>query len=120
MREVSIRTGVRIDVDREGIWRGRHFDALPARTFRILNYLAEHANMVIPYAALLVVGWPNEPRVEQDLYRHIHRIRQSIEINPMHPSWLITRKDRGYMLLISSPVSMTRNYGKRKTKAVSR
>ncbi len=100
MREITIRSGVFVDLDREGVWHGRHFDFLPARTFRILKYLVEHANTVTPHEALLAVGWPDEPRDEQDLYRHIRRIRRIVEVNPSKPTQLITRKNRGYLLVI--------------------
>lgn len=96
---ISIRRGVRVDLDHEGVWQGRQFYPLPARTFRIMEYLIRHRDHVIPQSALLAVGWPDEPRVGQDLYRHIHRIRELVEVNPNRPQYLLTRKDRGYVLM---------------------
>ena len=97
--DVSIRPGVIVDLHREGVWRRRRFHAIPARTFRIMVCLIEHRDHVVSQPALLTVGWPDEPRVGQDLYRHIHRIRQLIESDPDRPQWLLTRKDRGYVLV---------------------
>jgi two-component system response regulator VicR len=93
-----IRLGVQIDDDLEGIWRDTQFLTLPARTYRILSYLVAHRNQIVATSTLLHVGWPDEPREAQDLYRHIHRIRDIVEMNPHHPRWLITRKDSGYIL----------------------
>lgn len=96
---ITIRRGVQVDLAYEGVWQGRQFHPLPARTFRIMQYLISHFDQVVPQPALLSIGWPDEPRVGQDLYRHIHRIRELIEVNPTRPQYLLTRKDRGYVFV---------------------
>lgn len=95
-----ISSHIRIDFDQHGVWRGRHFLPLPARTWIVLAYLARHPNTVIAEEQLLAVGWPGEPRVPDDLVRHIHRIRQAIESHPHHPMWLVTRRGAGYCLRV--------------------
>lgn len=95
----SIRPGVRLDTSLEGIWQGTQFQPIPVRTYRILQYLMRHRGHVIAQATLLHVGWPDDLRDTQDLYRHIHRIRQIIEPDPQHPRWLLTHKDSGYVLM---------------------
>lgn len=114
MAQWIIRPGVVVDSHREGLWRGRKFYELPPRTFRILLYLVEHANTVVPHEALLHVGWPDEPRVAQDLYRHIRRIRRVIEAHPETPFYLVTRKGRGYMLFTHVGHSLSSDLSDRK------
>ena len=87
-----------IDFAQQGVWRGARFIPLPVRTFAILAYLARHRGTVIPTQQLLAVGWPDEPRVPDDLTRHIHRIRHAIEVHPNRPRILVNRRGAGYCL----------------------
>ncbi len=103
-QEACLRITARIGVDfaKQGVWRGIQFIPLPARTFAILAYLARHPNVVIPTEQLLAVGWPDEPRAQDDLTRHIHRIREAIEIHPHRPQILVNRRRAGYCLWLLS------------------
>ncbi len=85
-----------IDFAQQGVWRGTRFIPLPARTFAILSCLAHHPNTVVAIDHLLAVGWPGEPHVPNDLARHIHRIRQAIEVHPHQPRILVNRRGIGY------------------------
>ncbi len=85
-----------IDFAQQGVWRGARFIPLPARTFEILACLAHHPNTVVSIEQLLAVGWHGEPRVPNDLSRHIHRIRQAIEVHPHSPRILVNRRGVGY------------------------
>ncbi len=91
-----ITTWIGIDFAQQGVWRGAQFIPLPARTFAILVYLARHLGTVVPIEQLLAVRWPDEPRVPDDLTRHIHRIRQAIEVHPKRPRILVNRRGAGY------------------------
>ena len=93
-----VGAGSPIDFALQGVWRGTGFIPLPPRTFAILAYLARHADAVIPTEQLLAVGWPDEPRVPDDLSRHIHRIRHAIEGHPHYPRILVHRRGAGYCL----------------------
>lgn len=95
---IPIRPGVDLDQALHGVWQGPVFVPLPARTYRLLAYLAEHPNYVIPIAALLRVGWPDEIRSADDLYPQIRHIRRVIEPDPHRPRWLVTRRSDGYVL----------------------
>jgi len=95
---VLITSRIGVDFAKQGVWRGTRFIPLPVRTFAILAYLARHPNVVIPTDQLLAVGWPDEPRIPDDLTRHIHRIRQAIEMHPRHPQILVNRRRAGYCL----------------------
>lgn len=102
MAEILVLSAqIHIDFALHGVWRGRRFFPLPARTWVILAYLARHPNTVVADEQLLAVGWPGEPRVPDDLVRHIHRIRQLIEPHPRHPHKLVTYRGVGYCLRTS-------------------
>ena len=102
---LALSAHIRIDFGLHGVWRFRRFIPLPARTWAILAYLARHPNVVIANEQLLAVGWPGEPRVPDDLGRHIHRIRQALEPHPRHPRWLVTYRAVGYCLRLPSAQS---------------
>lgn len=92
-----VTSWIGIDFAQQGVWRGTRFISLPARTFAILTYLTHHPNAVIPTKQLLAVGWPGEIRVPDDLWRHIHRIRQAIEVHQHQPPRvLVNRRGVGY------------------------
>lgn len=102
---VVLSNRVRIDLDQRTVWRGTHAIYLPSRSWAILAYLLQHPNQVIPSDALLAVGWVGEPgHTHADLYRHIHRIRQTLERDPRRPQRLITRREMGYELVVPEPV----------------
>ncbi len=88
-----------IDFAQQGVWRGTRFIPLAARTFAILAYLARHSGTVSPTDQLLAVGWPD------DLTRHIHRIRQAIEVHPTRPRILVNRRGPGTVFGILLRVS---------------
>ncbi len=96
-----IHAGCWMDWDRKGVVRSRHFERLPARTFRILACLLQHHDHVVAIPTLLAVGWPDEDRSPQDLYPYIHHLRRLIEPIPMHPRWLTTWYGYGYLLHIA-------------------
>ena len=93
-----INAQITINFAQQGVWRGSRFIPLPPRTFAILAYLARHPATIIAGEQLLAVGWPGEPRVPDDLTRHIRRIREAIEEQPERPQVLITRRGAGYCL----------------------
>lgn len=93
---ILLRPGVVLDLALQGIWKGRHWIALPPIPFRLLEYLAQHPNQVIAEAQLLAVGWPGEGRDPEDLYHPIHFLRTVLEPDPHYPRWLITRRNVGY------------------------
>lgn len=90
-----ITAWIGIDFAQQGVWRGARFIPLPPRTFAILTYLARHPGTVIPTEQLLAVGWPDEPRVPDDLTRHVCRIRHAIEVHPNRPHILVSRRGVG-------------------------
>ncbi|MCY0909105.1 MAG: winged helix-turn-helix domain-containing protein [Sulfobacillus thermotolerans] len=93
-----LSSSVMVDFSLHGVWRNGAFSVLPARTWNILAYLAEHPNRVISSEQLLAVGWPGELRAPADLSRHIHRIRQLIEPDSSSSTILVTYRGVGYCL----------------------
>lgn len=91
-----------MDWDRQGIWHHHTFYPLPARTWRILAHLLDHANQVVTQEALFRAGW-GDIRNLWDLQVHIHRIREAIEPHPHHPRWLVTRRGGGYLIQVEQP-----------------
>ncbi|MCL6562468.1 MAG: helix-turn-helix domain-containing protein [Firmicutes bacterium] len=105
---IVIRRGLVLDLAAQGLWHGRRFQPLSPVPFRILAYLAQHPNQVIPDRQLLAVGWPGEIRDAMDLYRQIYRIRKAIEPQPARPRWLLTHKNAGYLLRTRQPLTLKR------------
>lgn len=97
---VELSPRIRIDGALHGVWRGRRFYPLPARTWAILAYLVQHPNAIVSEGQLLAVVWPGELRTSADLVRHIHRIRQVLELQPRRPKWLVTYRGVGYCLRV--------------------
>ncbi len=85
-----------------------HFQALlygqPIRLtpteYRILAYLAGHADRVVTQNELLTEVWGPAYRDECHLLRvNIARLRQKVEPEPARPQHLLTRPGIGYMLV---------------------
>lgn len=113
MSTIRLTEGITIDCDLQGVWRDDQLIPLPVRTWAILAYLVRHPNTVIHHEQLLAFGWPGEPRVADDLVRHIHRIRRAIERSPRQPAVLLTRRGAGYWLRFSDaklPLSASAGY----------
>ena len=103
-RKQRIHAGCWVDGDRKGVWQHHTFRPVPPHAFRILLYLVDHHDQVIPNAALIEVGWPNEiGHDSSDLYGQIYVVREAIEIHPATPRWLENHYGYGYLLHIPGP-----------------
>lgn len=78
--------------------RGEQIE-LTHREFELLHYLARHIGQVMTREHLLQTVW------RYDYYGDvrtvdvtIRRIREKIEDNPAHPTWIVTRRGVGYYL----------------------
>ncbi len=102
-----IHAGCWVDWDRKGVWHHQTFRPLPPHAFRILSYLVDHHDQVIPNRTLITVGWPGEIGHESsDLYGQIYLIRVAVEAHPMTPRWLENHYGYGYLLHIPGhPIS---------------
>jgi len=67
--------------------------------FKLLTYLANNADKVVPHEELLVAIWGNEYRDCTHYLRvSIGRLRQKIEADPGNPEYIVTCSGVGYMI----------------------
>lgn len=75
---------------------------LPPTSFEYLLVLARHAPGVVDYQTLVAEaqGYQASPREAQELVKwHIHHIRQAIERDISHPTFVINVRGSGYRLV---------------------
>lgn len=78
--------------------RGTNID-LTHREFELLHYLAQHIGQVMTREHLLQTVWGYDYFGDvRTVDVTVRRLREKIEDNPSHPSWLITRRGVGYYL----------------------
>lgn len=67
--------------------------------FKLLTYLANNADKVVPHEELLVAIWGSEYRDCTHYLRvSIGRLRQKIETDPGNPEYIVTCSGVGYMI----------------------
>lgn len=78
--------------------RGKNIE-LTHREFELLHYLAKHLGQVMTREHLLQTVWGYDYFGDvRTVDVTVRRLREKIEDNPSHPSWLITRRGVGYYL----------------------
>ncbi|SRR6266487_2265783 len=69
-----------------------------------LNFLAAHANTVCTPDQITSQVWGYSNSGDSGLVKsHIRHLRQKIEPDPMHPTYLLTIPEGGYMLVSHDP-----------------
>jgi len=93
---------LKIDVDRNTVWKAREKISLTQRQFRLLLLLARNAGKVLERKAIRLALWP-----EGELYKesrtidvHIQHLRSKLEDKPGKPEYIKTVQGVGYMLAI--------------------
>lgn len=72
---------------------------LTHREFELLHYLAQHIGQVMTREHLLQTVWGYDYFGDvRTVDVTVRRLREKIEDNPSHPTWLITRRGVGYYL----------------------
>lgn len=72
---------------------------LTHREFELLHYLARHLGQVMTREHLLQTVWGYDYFGDvRTVDVTVRRLREKIEDNPSHPTWLITRRGVGYYL----------------------
>ena len=72
---------------------------LTHREFELLHYLARHIGQVMTREHLLQTVWGYDYYGDvRTVDVTIRRLREKIEDNPSHPSWIVTRRGVGYYL----------------------
>lgn len=72
---------------------------LTHREFELIHYLAKHVGQVMTREHLLQTVWGYDYFGDvRTVDVTIRRLREKIEDNPSHPSWIVTRRGVGYYL----------------------
>ncbi|WP_163651685.1 response regulator YycF [Listeria sp. PSOL-1] len=72
---------------------------LTHREFELLHYLARHMGQVMTREHLLQTVWGYDYYGDvRTVDVTVRRLREKIEDNPSHPTWLVTRRGVGYYL----------------------
>jgi len=72
---------------------------LTHREFELLHYLAQHIGQVMTREHLLQTVWGYDYFGDvRTVDVTVRRLREKIEDNPSHPSWIVTRRGVGYYL----------------------
>lgn len=72
---------------------------LTHREFELLHYLAKHTGQVMTREHLLQTVWGYDYFGDvRTVDVTVRRLREKIEDNPSHPTWLVTRRGVGYYL----------------------
>lgn len=90
-----------IDRGRAQAWRGKRLLNLTPIEFRLLVFLARHTEQVLSRAQILedVWGYDVEVSDKRTVDVHIHRLREKVELDPSHPSLILTVPGIGYRLV---------------------
>lgn len=105
-RQVDLSWGpLRLDLARRrAFWDGIPLHLTPLQ-FRILTALVRAEGAVVTRDELQHVVWPwSVPDDGQRLVAHIRRIRSKIEVDPSHPTFLLTARGEGFRLADTEPV----------------
>lgn len=80
--------------------RGNQMLNLTPIEFRLLAYLAQHPGQALTRAQILdaVWGYAADVESERTVNVHIRRLREKVEIDPSHPSLILTVPGIGYRL----------------------
>jgi DNA-binding response OmpR family regulator len=105
LRRMPVRTGqgvhtfgpIRVDVQREKVFRNGKEVQLTSREFQLLYYLMERIGSTVPRTELLQSVW----RHDEDSYTrtvdaHIASLRRKLEYNPKRPELILTAPGVGY------------------------
>lgn len=89
-----------IDRTRGQVRRGDQPIALTPIEFRLFNYLAHNAGQALTRAQIIDAVWGYDSDLDSDrnVNVHIRRLREKVEIDPSHPSLILTVPGIGYRL----------------------
>jgi DNA-binding response OmpR family regulator len=90
-----------IDRTRGYVKRGQQTLNLTPIEFRLLVYLAQHPGQALTRTQILdaVWGYAADVDSERTVNVHIRRLREKVEIDPSHPSLILTVPGIGYRLV---------------------
>lgn len=86
-----------IDFQRHEVWVEEEKVKLRPTEYRLLYHLVSNAGWVMSHDTLLSKVWGPEYRDEiQYLRLYINYLRQKIEVDPAHPTYILTERGVGY------------------------
>jgi DNA-binding response OmpR family regulator len=89
-----------VEIDRESrnVWVDGAPIELAAKEFDLLAYLMDHPWRACRRSELLGAVWSSESgwQNEATVTEHVYRLRNKIEADPQHPTWLRTVRAVGY------------------------
>ncbi len=90
-----------IDQTRGQVRRGEQAISLTPIEFRLLVYLTRHPGQALTRAQIIDAVWGYVPDVESEsaINVHIRRLREKVELDPSHPSLILTVPGIGYRLV---------------------
>jgi DNA-binding response OmpR family regulator len=90
-----------IDQTRGQVLRGEQAISLTPIEFRLLVYLTRHPGQALTRAQIIDAVWGYAPDVESEsaINVHIRRLREKVELDPSHPSLILTVPGIGYRLV---------------------
>ena len=101
--QTTIKAGaVTIDLARHMVTRNAEQIRLTATEFKLLAYMAAHADRVLTHQAILTHVWGFEESDHNEYLRvYIGQIRKKLELNPNEPQIIVTEPGIGYRLKTS-------------------
>ena len=95
--ERIVRGEIAADTARHEVTVRGEVQELTPTEFNLLVYLMKNTGKVLPHRAILKHVWGPEYGEEAEYLRvYIGRLRQKIEVDPMHPKYLYTERGIGY------------------------
>ena len=95
--ERIVRGEISIDIARHEVSVRHQVIELTPTEFNLLVYLMKNTGKVLPHRAILQRVWGPEYGEEAEYLRvYIGRLRQKIEVDPIHPEYLFTERGVGY------------------------
>jgi DNA-binding response OmpR family regulator len=90
-----------IDQTRGQVQRGDQTINLTPTEFRLLAYLARHPGQALTREQIIDAVWGYAPNVESErgVNVHVRRLREKVELDPAHPSLILTVPGIGYRLV---------------------
>ncbi|HTP07238.1 MAG TPA: response regulator transcription factor [Anaerolineae bacterium] len=93
-------SGLEINLAEHTVKRGVEEIRLTATEFKLLAYLAAHADRVLTHQAILSQVWdPADADHVEYLRVYMRQLRKKLELNPDQPQFLITEPGVGYRFL---------------------
>jgi DNA-binding response OmpR family regulator len=87
-----------IDLARAQVLHGREILSLTPTEFRLLVYLVQNAQQALTRPQILAAVWGNDADVEDErtVNVQIRRLREKVELDPSHPTLILTVPGIGY------------------------